>query len=115
MYQSTEENTLVFYDHERTVRSLAYTIAREKSEAEYAEAFFDDDENVGAGTEFLYSENDLTGKAIVYYTVDKETDAEYWMLQGVKVKDTKHLFSTICYPTEEHKEWTIQTWNSIRD
>lgn len=115
MYRDTDENTLVFYDHIRTVRSLAYNIKKEKTDAEYAETFFDNNKNVGAGTETLYSGTDLAGKAIVYYTIDKEADSEYWILQGVKVKDNRFLLSTICYPTAEHKEWAVQTWNSIRN
>lgn len=114
MYRTTDGNTLVFYDHLFSVRSLAYNIEKETSDAEYAETFFDTNENVGAGTETLYSETDLAGKAIVCYAIDKEANSEYWVLQGVKVKDDKFLLSTICYPTEEHKEWAVQTWNSIR-
>src|SRR5688500_2595507 len=84
MYRATDENTLVFYDHVFSVRSIAYTIEKEKSDAHYAETFFDNNENVGAGTETLYSETDLAGKAIVYYAIDKEANSEYWILQGVK-------------------------------
>jgi hypothetical protein len=113
MYESTDESTLVHYDHIRTVRSLAYTISnKEKTDTEFAETFFDSNENVVIET--LYSETDLEGKAIIYYTIDKELESEYWTLQGVKVKGEKFLLSTICYPTEEHKEWAIQIWNSIR-
>jgi hypothetical protein len=114
MYRSTDENSLVFYDHLFSVRSLAYTVKKKESDAEYAETFFDDKVNVGAGTEVLYSETDLAGKAIIYYTIDKELNSEYWILQGVKVKDDNFLLSTISYPTEEYKEWAIETWNSVK-
>lgn len=113
MYQSEEENTIVFYDHTVTVRSLAFAIKKENSDADYAEHFFDDHES--AGVEVLYSETELAGKAIVYYNIDKEANSEYWILQGVKVKNDKFLLSTICYPTEEHKDWAVQTWNSIKN
>jgi hypothetical protein len=113
MYESTDESTLVHYDHIRTVRSLAYTISnKEKTDAEFAETFFDNNKNVIIET--LYSEADLEGKAIIFYSIDKDLESEYWTLQGVKVKDHRFLLSTICYPTEDHKEWAIQTWRSIR-
>jgi hypothetical protein len=115
MYHDTEENTEVYYDHIRTVRSLAYSLSeKDKTDAEFAETFFDNNENVSAGTEALYSTNGLAGKAIVHYAIDKEIQTEYWILQGVKVKDNKFLLSTICYPTEEYKDWAIETWNSVR-
>ena len=76
--------------------------------------FFDDNENVNAGTEILDTTTGLAGKAIIYYTIDKDEDSEYWVLQGVKVKDNEFLLSTICYPTEKHKAWAIETWTSIK-
>lgn len=113
MYRNEDGNTIVFYDQTFTVRSLAYGITKENSDADYAEHFFDNNEN--AGTEVLYSETELAGKAIVYYAIDKEANSEYWILQGVKVKNDKFLLSTICYPTEDYKEWATQTWNSLRN
>lgn len=79
---------------------------------EYADGFFKDKDNAGA--EFLTSATDIAGKAVVYYTIDKEVEQEYWILQGVKVKGDKFVFSTICYPNEAYKQWAIDTWNSIR-
>ena len=114
MCRATDGNTLVFYDHIRTVRCVAYNISKEESDAAYAEKFFDDNENVNAGTEILDTTTGLAGKAIIYYTIDKDEDSEYWVLQGVKVKDNEFLLSTICYPTEEHKAWAIETWTSIK-
>jgi hypothetical protein len=112
MYHTLDENTEVYYDHERTVRSLAYLFSgQEQSESEYAESFFDKNENA-AGAEVVYSTTSLAGKAIIYYVIEEKS--EYWILQGVKVGDGKFLLSTICYPTEEHKEWAIETWNSVR-
>lgn len=115
MYRSEDGNTIVFYDHTFTVRLLAYGISKENSDADYAEHFFDKNQNVGAGTEVIYSETELAGKAIVYYAIDEEAKSEYWILQGVKVKNDRFLLSTICYPTEEHKQWAVQTWNSLNN
>ncbi|MEJ1242286.1 hypothetical protein WBG78_29325 [Chryseolinea sp. T2] len=111
LYRSIEDDSEVYYDHDRTVRSRCYTRSDKRSDDEYANDFFDD---ASAGTEFLESETDIAGKAIVYYSIDKEAEQEYWILQGVKVKEHKFVLSTICYPTEEHKQWAIDTWNSVR-
>jgi hypothetical protein len=51
---------------------------------------------------------------VVYYTMDKEAQQGYWVLQGVRVKGDKFVFSTISYPNEDYKQWAIDTWNSIR-
>jgi|JI10StandDraft_1071094.scaffolds.fasta_scaffold00394_7 hypothetical protein len=113
MYRGEDGNTIIFYDHIFTVRSIAYGITKKNSDADYAEHFFDNNENAGA--EVLYSETELAGKAIVYYALDKEANSEYWILQGVRVKNDKFMLSTICFPTDEYKEWAAQTWNSLRN
>lgn len=111
-YYTEDENTEVYYDQERNVRCICYTRNDDKTDQEYADGFFKDKDN--AGVEFLSSANDIAGKAVVYYTIDKEFEQEYWVLQGVKVKGDRFVFSTICYPGEEYKQWAIDTWNSIR-
>lgn len=112
MYHSIEDNTEVYYDHERTVRSLAYQLSDQRqSDSEYAATFFNNNEHT-AGAEVIYSTTTLAGKAIIYFNQDE--DEEYWILQGVRVGNEKFLLSTICYPTAEDKEWAIETWNSIR-
>lgn len=112
MYYTVDESSEVYYDHERNVRSICYTRNDNKSDQEYADGFFKDKDNAGA--EFLTSSTNIVGKAVVYYTIDKEAEQEYWILQGVKVKGDKFVFSTICYPTEDYRQWAIDTWNSIK-
>jgi len=112
LYYAVDDNTEVYYDHDRNVRNISYTRNDGKADQEYADGFFQSKDNAGA--EFLTSGTDMAGKGIVYYSIDKETEQEYWVLQGVKVKGDKFVFSTICYPTEEYKQWAIDTWNSIR-
>lgn len=112
LYYAVDGNTEVYYDHERNIRSICYTRSNDKTDQEYADGFFNDKDNAGA--EFLASATDIAGKAVVYYKIDKEAEQEYWILQGVKVKGEKFVFSTICYPGEEYKQWAIDTWNSIR-
>lgn len=111
-YYTVDESSEVYYDHERTVRSICYTRNDDKNDQEYADGFLKDKDNAGA--EFLTSGSDIAGKAIVYYSIDKELEQEYWILQGVKVKGDKFVFSTICYPSDDYKQWAIDTWNSIR-
>jgi hypothetical protein len=112
LYYAVDENTEVYYDHERNIRSICYTRNDDKTDQEYADGFFKNKDN--AGTEFLTSGTNIAGKAIVFYAIDKEIEQEYWVLQGVKVKGDKFVFSTICYPGEDYKQWAIDTWNSIR-
>jgi len=115
LYKGIDGNSLVYYDNRVTVRSVAYGISKDKSDAEYAETFFDNNKYIGAdGTEVLYSIDDLAGKAIIYYNIDHEANSEYWILQGVKVKGNDFLLSTICYSTDEYKERAIEIWNSVR-
>jgi hypothetical protein len=111
-YYNVDEGTEVYYDHERTVRSTAYTKHTKNSDDEFVATFFEDNQNAGA--EQLDSELNNQGTAIVYYTVDQEAGEEYWILQGVKVMEGGFLLSTICYPTEEYKQWAVDTWNSVR-
>lgn len=112
LYYTVDENTEVYYDHDRNVRSICYTRNDGKTDQEYADDFFKTKDNAGA--EFLASSTDIAGKAVVYYKMDKEVEQEYWILQGVRVKGKKFVFSTICYPSEDFKQWAIDTWNSIR-
>lgn len=112
LYHTTDDSTEVYYDHERNIRSICYTRSVDKTDEDYADGFFKDKDNAGA--EYLPSGTDIAGKAIVYYTIDEEMKQEYWVLQGVKVKSEKFVFSTICYPSEDYKQWAIDTWNSIR-
>jgi hypothetical protein len=81
LYYTVDENSEVYYDHERNVRSICYTRNDNKTDQEYANGFFSDKENAGA--ELLTSATDIAGKAVVYYAIDKEVEQEYWILQGV--------------------------------
>jgi len=112
-YYSVEDATEVYDDSVRTVRSQSYSLAeKEKSDEAFAETFFAGE--ISNGAESLRSETAITGKAIIYYHIDSEAGEEYWILQGVKVTNNQFLLSTICYPTDEDKDWAIQTWNSVR-
>ena len=112
LYYTVDENSEVYYDRERNVRSICYTRNDDKSDQEYADGFFQEKDNAGA--EVLTSGTEIPGKAVVYYTIDKDVEQEYWVLQGVKVKGNKFVFATISYPTEDYKQWAIDTWNSIQ-
>jgi hypothetical protein len=115
MYYGLDGNSVIYYDHDQTVRSIAYTLSdRDTSDQEYADKFFKKEREENAGIEELDSNTVFAGKAILTYVIDKELESEYWMLQGVKVKDDRFLLSTICYPSEDHKQWAIDTWNSVR-
>jgi hypothetical protein len=112
LYYTVDEGSEVYYDHERNVRSICYTRNDDDTDQEYVDGFFKDEDN--AGSEFLTSSTDIVGRAVVYYKIDKDVEEEYWILQGVKVKGDKFVLSTICYPSEDYKQWAIDTWNSIR-
>ncbi|MBT1706209.1 hypothetical protein [Chryseosolibacter indicus] len=111
-YYTIDDNTEVYYDDERNIRNASYERNDDQSDEEFADTFFNNNDN--EGTEFLTSETAIAGKAIIYYNIDKETEEEYWVLQGVKVKANQFVLSTICYPGEGDKQWAIETWNSIR-
>jgi hypothetical protein len=113
LYFAVDGDSEVYYDHERNIRSICYTRSDGKADQEYADGFFKKNED-NAGHEFLSSGTDIAGKAVVYYTMDKEAQQGYWVLQGVRVKGDKFVFSTISYPNEDYKQWAIDTWNSIR-
>ncbi|MBL0740695.1 hypothetical protein [Chryseolinea lacunae] len=112
IYHTVDDSSEVYYDHERTVRCICYTRNDDKSDAEYADGFFSNKNDYEV--EYLASATNIAGNAVLYYSIDKETQQEYWILQGVKVKGGKFAFSTISYPSEEHKKWAIDAWNSIR-
>lgn len=111
LHYTIDDDTEVYYNHDYNVRCICYIRNGDQTDREFADDFFADRANTGV--EFLDSATDVVGKAIVYHTVDKDLDQEYWILQGVKVVGDKFVFSTICYPTEGHKQWAVDTWNSI--
>jgi hypothetical protein len=113
VYYAIDDATEIYYDDIRTVRNTCYTLAvKEKSEKDFAETFFNYDENVGA--ERFTSINSITGNAMIYYNVDQADDEDYWILQGVRIIGDSFILTSICYSDTDDKEWAIETWNTIR-
>lgn len=105
-------------DDNTSIQVCEYSVGDEKgTDIQKAENILADMYDIGGAEsreiETIYSTTYIGGKAIVYHCIDWENDAEYWFLEGVKVKGKQYLVSRIWYTKPEHKEWAIDRWNSI--
>lgn len=64
-------------------------------------------------TERLSSETYIGGKAIISLQTDDITLELYWVLHGVMIRGDERVLITICYPSEEYRDWAVSTWMSI--
>ena len=86
------------------------------TDMEKVEAFLfaeDEDASIVNITETLYSQTHIGGKAVIFFQADQESKNAHWVLHGAKVKGGDHVLTRIFYPTEDFKDWAINTWRSI--
>ncbi|GAL84307.1 hypothetical protein MYP_1535 [Sporocytophaga myxococcoides] len=111
-YSGLDEETEVFWFGDKTVRNTVYSFDSETTPEEMLASLLSE-EDYPSAEKILYDDGKIKGHGYVYYYINAEEEAEYWLLQGVKVEEGSFIFTTICFASLDEKDWAVEVWNSI--
>jgi len=114
-----EGGTWVAWDDQRTIRFTSFTRQVEDGEAVLSsQAVLDDSEmeETEEGERYEHEQDHLLGRATIRFVDEpdeEEDDEPYWMLQGRSALPGKLGLTTICFASEQDRDWALETWKSV--